>query len=238
MDLKHLIDISNKIVVFSGAGFSTESNIPDFRSDSGIYNNKKYPYPCETMLSHSFYKSNPTLFYEFYKNEMIYENAMPNKGHLALAKLEEQGKLEAIITQNIDGLHQKAGNTKVFELHGSVHRNYCEICHTFYDLNTIVTSDGVPHCSRCGGIIKPDVVLYEEGLDDATIHGAIKSLMNADLLIVAGTSLTVYPAAGLLRYYKGEHLVLINHDITYADAYATIVHRENIGDVLSFILDK
>jgi len=235
MKIKELIQNAKKIVVFSGAGFSTESNIPDFRSADGIYQKKTYPYPCETMISHSFYLSNTEEFYEFYRNEMVYEDALPNKGHLAIAKLEELGKLEAVITQNIDGLHQKAGNNKVFELHGSIHRNYCENCHCFYGLEKILNQKPIPTCDHCGGIVKPDVVLYEEGLDSQTINNAINALYNADLLIVAGTSLTVYPAAGLIRYYRGNDIILINHDETFADQYATVVSRDNIGDVLNFI---
>lgn len=233
--IKDLILKAKKIVVFSGAGFSTESNIPDFRSETGIYSNKKYKYSCETMLSHSYFMHHTKDFYDFYKNEMIYTNAKPNKGHLAVAKLEKLGKLEAVITQNIDGLHSAAGNKKVWELHGNVYRNYCMNCHTFYGLDTIMEKDGVPICKHCGSIIKPDVVLYEEGLDEKVISGAIQSLQKADLLIVAGTSLTVYPAAGLLRYYYGDDIILINHSETYADKMATIVSREKIGDVLDFI---
>ncbi len=231
--IEELAKKSNRIVVFSGAGFSTESNIPDFRSDNGIYKQNKWPYPAEVMLSHSFYESNPEQFFDFYFKEMIYPDAQPNRGHQALARLEKLGKLEAIVTQNIDGLHQKAGNKKVFELHGSVLRNYCTRCGEFYSLEAIMNK-GVPHC-HCGGIIKPDVVLYEEGLDTQTVEGAIKAISNADLLIVAGTSLVVYPAAGMIDYYRGKEIIVINHDATKADQRATIVSHRNIGEELDFI---
>lgn len=236
--IQALIEKANHIVVFSGAGFSTESNIPDFRSESGIYQKKTYPYPCEVMISHDFFMHHQEAFYDFYRNEMVFLEAVPNKGHLAIAELERQGKLEAIITQNIDGLHQKAGNTKVLELHGSIHRNYCMDCHTFYDASKIMESDKVPLCEKCGGVIKPDVVLYQEGLDATVIDKAITALQNADLLIVAGTSLVVYPAAGLLQYYNNQDMILINHDKTSADTMATVVSRENIGDALDFLNHK
>ncbi|NBK97594.1 MAG: NAD-dependent protein deacylase [Erysipelotrichia bacterium] len=233
--IESLIKKANRIVVFSGAGFSTESDIPDFRSEQGIYRKKTYPYPCEMMISHDFFMRDTKQFYEFYKNEMVYANAKANKGHLAVAKLERLGKLEAVITQNIDGLHQLAGNQKVYELHGSIHRNYCMDCHTFYSLDKIMQSKEVPHCDKCGGVIKPDVVLYQEGLDQNVVNQALLALQRADLLIVAGTSLLVYPAASFIQYYRGENMIVINHDETSADKQATVVSHDNIGDVLDFI---
>lgn len=234
-EIEKLVKQANRIVVFSGAGFSTESNIPDFRSDTGIYRKKIYPYPCEVMISHDFFLQDTKQFYEFYRNEMVYENAKPNKGHKAIAKLEKLGKLEAIITQNIDGLHQLAGNTKVYELHGSIHRNYCMNCHAYYGLDTICNSSDIPICKHCGGIIKPDVVLYQEGLDQDVVNKALTALEEADLLIIAGTSLVVYPAAGFIHYYRGKDIIVINHDATQADEKASVVSRDNIGDVLDFI---
>lgn len=233
--IEQLVKNAKNIVVFSGAGFSTESNIPDFRSDTGIYRKKIYPYPCEVMISHDFFMHDTKQFYEFYRNEMVYENAKPNKGHKAIAKLEKLGKLKAVITQNIDGLHQLAGNTKVYELHGSIHRNYCMNCHTFYGLDTITNSSDIPICEHCGGIIKPDVVLYQEGLDQNVVNGALCALEEADLLIIAGTSLVVYPAAGFIHYYRGKDIIVINHDATQADEKASVVSRDNIGEVLDFI---
>lgn len=233
--IEQLVKNAKNIVVFSGAGFSTESNIPDFRSDTGIYRKKIYPYPCEVMISHDFFMQNTKQFYEFYRNEMVYENAKPNKGHKAIAKLEKLGKLKAVITQNIDGLHQLAGNTKVYELHGSIHRNYCMNCHTFYGLDSIINSSDIPICKHCGGIIKPDVVLYQEGLDQNVVNKALNALEEADLLIIAGTSLVVYPAAGFIHYYRGKDIIVINHDATQADEKASVVSRDNIGDVLNFI---
>lgn len=233
--IEQLVKNAKNIVVFSGAGFSTESNIPDFRSDTGIYRKKIYPYPCEVMISHDFFMHDTKQFYEFYRNEMVYENAEPNKGHKAIAKLEKLGKLKAVITQNIDGLHQLAGNTKVYELHGSIHRNYCMNCHTFYGLDTITNSSDIPICEHCGGIIKPDVVLYQEGLDQNVVNGTLSALEEADLLIIAGTSLVVYPAAGFIHYYRGKDIIVINHDATQADEKASIVSRDNIGEVLDFI---
>lgn len=236
--LKQWIEESDNIVFFGGAGVSTESNIPDFRSDNGLYK-KKYRYPAEVMLSHSFYEANPEEFFEFYFNQMIYPNALPNKAHIALAKLEQMGKLKAIVTQNIDGLHQKAGSKVVYELHGSVLRNYCEGCHYFYSLEDIMKNrneKGIPICPVCGKIIKPDVVLYEESLNDDTVYKAIMAISQADLLIVGGTSLAVYPAAGLLQYFKGRHLVLINRDETPYDNKADLVIHDSIGKVLDSIL--
>ena len=233
-ELRQIIEDSDNIVFFGGAGVSTESGIPDFRSVDGLYN-QKYKYPPETIISHSFYRRNPEEFYRFYKDKMIFADAKPNKAHLKLAELEKQGKLKAVITQNIDGLHQMAGSKNVIELHGSVHRNYCEKCHAFYDLDYIVNSDGVPKCEKCGGTVKPDVVLYEEGLDQQTVEGAVHAIARADCLIVAGTSLSVYPAAGFIRYFQGEHFVLINRDPTPADKLADLVLHQKVGQVLSQI---
>ena len=231
--LQELIDKSNKIVFFGGAGVSTESGIPDFRSQDGLYN-QKYKYPPEEIISHTFFVHKTEEFYEFYKDRMLYLDAKPNITHKALAKLEEKGKLLAIVTQNIDGLHQLAGSKKVFELHGSVLRNYCTKCRKFYDVNFIKNSVGVPKCT-CGGVIKPDVVLYEEGLDQRVIEGAVKAIKAADTLIIGGTSLTVYPAAGLIDYFHGENLVLLNKSSTPQDSMATLVIHEPIGEVLSQI---
>ena len=227
---KEWIEECSNIVFFGGAGVSTESGIPDFRSVDGLYN-QKYKYPPEMIISHSFYKQNPEEFYRFYKDRMIYRDAEPNRAHLALARLEEQGKLKAVVTQNIDGLHQKAGSRQVLELHGSVHRNYCTRCHKFYDLDQIIAQEGVPRCT-CGGIIKPDVVLYEEGLDQATLRSAIRYISQAEMLIIGGTSLTVYPAAGLVDYYRGKRLVLINKSVTPMDSQADLVISGPIGQVL------
>lgn len=237
--LKSIISNSNNIVFFGGAGVSTESNIPDFRSNSGLYTTKNnYSYPPETMLSHSFFINHTEDFFDFYKENMIYKNALPNSAHYALAKLEELGKLSSIITQNIDGLHQKAGSKKVFELHGSIHRNYCTKCNKFFDLNYILNNDAtVPLCDKCGSIIKPDVVLYEESLNMTVIDEAISSLMKADTLIVGGTSLVVYPAAGLIDYFKGKNLVLINKESTNYDRIADLVIHDSIGKVLSEALE-
>ena len=230
LQLKQWITDSENIVFFGGAGVSTESGIPDFRSQDGLYN-QQYKYPPETIISHSFYKKNPEEFYRFYKNKMLFPDAKPNDTHLALAKLEEEGKLKAVITQNIDGLHQAAGSKEVLELHGSVHRNYCERCGEFYSLEEILKSVGVPECT-CGGRIKPDVVLYEEGLDMDTIRKSAQYISQADVLIVGGTSLTVYPAAGLVDYYQGKKLVLINKSITPMDQKADLVITGKIGEVL------
>lgn len=231
--LRDIIKNSDNIVFFGGAGVSTESDIPDFRSESGIYNEKKYPYPPEVMLSHSFYKSHTKEFYDFYFEKMIYKNAKPNDAHLSLAKLEDLGKLKAVITQNIDGLHQMAGSKNVLELHGSVHRNYCTKCGAFYDLDYMLNFKGeVPTCEHCGGVVKPDVVLYEEGLNDETVENSVDFIRKADTLIIGGTSLAVYPAAGLIRYFKGKNLVLINKTATNYDGGATLIIRESIGKVL------
>lgn len=228
--LKEIIDSSNYIVFFGGAGVSTESGIPDFRSVDGLYN-QKYDYPPETILSHTFFNRHTEEFFRFYRDKMLVEGVEPNAAHLTLAALEKQGKLKAVVTQNIDGLHQAAGSKEVLELHGSVHRNYCVKCGKFYTADYIKNSKGVPKCT-CGGVIKPDVVLYEEGLDERTIEKSVSHIMNADTLIVAGTSLTVYPAAGFVRYFNGENLVLINRDATPIDGEATFVSRENVGKVL------
>ena len=233
--LKEWIDGSANIVFFCGAGGSTESGIPDFRSVDGLYN-QQYKYPPETIISHSFYMRYPEEFYRFYKDRMLFAGALPNGAHKALARLEERGKLKAVITQNIDGLHQMAGSREVLELHGSVHRNYCTRCGQFYDLDYIVKSDGVPHCS-CGGVIKPDVVLYEEGLDNRTLQKSVDYIRNADILIIGGTSLVVYPAAGLIDYYRGNKLVLINKAATSRDSQADLVISVPIGEVLGTVVD-
>ena len=231
--LQDIIDGSENIVFFGGAGVSTESGIPDFRSVDGLYN-QKYKYPPETIISHSFYMSHPKEFYEFYKDKMIFPDAQPNKAHVKLAELERAGKLKAVITQNIDGLHQKAGSTNVIELHGSVLRNYCERCGSFYDVDYIVASDTVPKCS-CGGMIKPDVVLYEEALDSDNMEAAIRYISEADTLIIGGTSLVVYPAAGLIRYFRGRNLVVINLSPTYSDKNADLLIAGKIGEVLDYV---
>ena len=228
--LKKWIDECENIVFFGGAGVSTESNIPDFRSTDGLYN-MKYAYPPETILSHTFFMRKSSDFYDFYWDKMIYEDAKPNKAHIALAKLEEMGKLKAIITQNIDGLHQMAGSKEVMELHGSVLRNNCMSCNAFYSLSDIETKKDIPRC-KCGGIIKPDVVLYEEGLNQEIISKSVNYLQKADMLIVAGTSLTVYPAAGLIDYFKGDKLVVINKSPTSRDSYADLLISEPVGETL------
>lgn len=232
--LQEIIDDSERIVFFGGAGVSTESGIPDFRSTDGLYN-QKYRYPPETIISHTFFRQNTREFYEFYKDRMLYRNAQPNAAHKKLAELEKAGKLLGVVTQNIDGLHQAAGSERVYELHGSVLRNYCMNCGKFFDLDYIINSSGIPECDVCGSTVKPDVVLYEEGLDNDTVEGAVNAIANADTLIVAGTSLVVYPAAGLLRYFNGKWLVLINRDPTPADAGANLVIHDSVGEVLSAI---
>lgn len=231
MTLQEIVDHSKNIVFFGGAGVSTESGIPDFRSTDGLYN-QKYDYPPEEILSHTFFVSHTEAFYGFYRDKMLCLTAEPNAAHKKLAELEQKEKLSAVVTQNIDGLHQKAGSKNVFELHGSIHRNYCTQCHKFFDADFIANSVGVPTCD-CGGIIKPDVVLYEEGLDDATVTGAVDAISSADCLIVAGTSLNVYPAAGFIRYFRGKYFVLINRDVTPADKYADLVIHDSVGKVLS-----
>ncbi len=228
--LRKWIEECNNIVFFGGAGVSTESKIPDFRSVDGLYN-QEYDYPPETILSHSFFMKNTEEFYRFYRDRMIFPDANPNKAHLALAKLEQAGKLKAVITQNIDGLHQKAGSKKVLELHGSVLRNYCMKCHKFHSLEDVMSQTGLPTC-ECGGLIKPDVVLYEEGLDQDILSESVHYIENADMLIIGGTSLAVYPAAGLIDYYHGNKLVLINKSSTSRDSHANLVISESIGEVL------
>ncbi|KMO86853.1 NAD-dependent deacetylase [Megasphaera cerevisiae DSM 20462] len=229
-----LVSHSDNIVFFGGAGVSTESGIPDFRSVDGLYN-QTYQYPPETILSHSFYQNNPEEFYRFYRDKMLCLDAKPNMAHIKLAALEKAGKLKAVVTQNIDGLHQKAGSKNVLELHGSVHRNYCQHCHHFFDAEYILHSIGVPKCDACGGPIKPDVVLYEEGLDNTVIEQALYYISHADMLIIGGTSLVVYPAAGLIRYYNGHKLVLINKSSTDLDGSADLVIRGPIGKVFGHI---
>lgn len=222
---------SSRIVFFGGAGVSTESGIPDFRSVDGLYH-QKFDYPPEAIISHSFYRQNPQYFFRFYKEKMLPLGYEPNVTHKVLARWEREGKLLAVVTQNIDGLHQKAGSQKVYELHGSVLRNYCEKCGKFYPAEYVKNARDVPVC-QCGGIVKPDVVLYEESLDERTITASVRAMEKADMLIVAGTSLTVYPAAGLIQYYRGSRLVLINRDATPYDDYANLVLHENLGDVFS-----
>ena len=231
--LRQMIEESDNIVFFGGAGVSTESGIPDFRSVDGLYH-QKYDFPPETILSHTFYRRNKEEFYRFYHDKMLVTDAEPNAAHKKLAELEAEGKLRAVITQNIDGLHQKAGSKKVLELHGSIHRNYCEKCGKFFDAEYMKAQQGVPHCDACGGDIKPDVVLYEEGLDTETLEQAVYDISNADMLIVGGTSLVVYPAAGLIDYYRGHKLVLINKSETGADSRADLVIHRKIGEVLQF----
>ena len=234
--LQNIIDDSKRIVFFGGAGVSTESNIPDFRSADGLYQ-QKYKYSPEQIVSHSFFVRNPEGFYEFYKEKMMFLDAKPNAAHLKLAELEEAGKLTAVITQNIDGLHTAAGSKKVLELHGSVHRNYCMDCGKFYTAEDILNSTGIPKCT-CGGIIKPDVVLYEEGLDDKTVTEAVREISQCDTLIIAGTSLTVYPAAGMVRYFQGDNLVLINRDKTSMDGSCDLVIHDKVGETLDKIVIK
>lgn len=229
---KAAVERSNYIVFFGGAGVSTESGIPDFRSVDGLYN-QKYKYPPEVMVSHSFYVRRTEEFFDFYKEKMIFKDAKPNQAHIKLAELEAMGKLKAVVTQNIDGLHQAAGSKEVLELHGSVHRNYCEDCGKFFDLDYILKNKGVPRCDACGGTVKPDVVLYEEGLDNETLTRTIQHISKADMLIIGGTSLAVYPAAGLIDYFKGDYLVVINMAPTPRDKHADIVINKKIGEVFS-----
>lgn len=231
--LREMIEKSNRIVFFGGAGVSTESNIPDFRSADGLYQ-EKYHYPPEQVVSHTFFMQKTELFYDFYKNKMMFLDAKPNKAHLKLAELEQAGKITAVITQNIDGLHQMAGSKNVLELHGSIHRNYCQKCGKFYDAKYVKEYPGIPMCA-CGGIIKPDVVLYEEGLDNTIINKALKAISEADMLIIGGTSLVVYPAAGFVDYFRGDHLVVLNKSTTPRDAYADLCIQEPIGEVLGAV---
>lgn len=232
--LRKIINESDNIVFFGGAGVSTESGIPDFRSVDGLYN-QKYDYPPETILSHTFFMSHTEEFFKFYHDKMIFKDKLPNSAHLKLAELEKAGKLKAVITQNIDGLHQAAGSENVIELHGSVHRNYCTVCGEFYDLDYICDCDGIPGCRKCGGIVKPDVVLYEEQLDEEAISKAIYYIENADVLIIGGTSLSVYPAASFVNYYMGKKLVLINKSKTPLDIRADYLINGSIGEIFSRI---
>lgn len=236
--LKELIDSHNNIVFFGGAGVSTESDIPDFRSATGLFSEKlNRNFTPEQLVSHTFFMRYPEDFFKFYKDKLIYEDAKPNKAHIALAKLEEMGKLNAIITQNIDGLHQMAGSRNVFELHGSIHRNYCTKCGKFFNLEEMLDLGGiVPHCDNCGAIVKPDVVLYEEALDNSVVNKTINALSNADLLIIGGTSLVVYPAAGFIDYFNGDSIVLINKSSTGYDSKASLIINDSIGKVLSQVI--
>ena len=231
--LQKIIDTYDNIVFFGGAGVSTESGIPDFRSVDGLYH-QKYAYPPEEILSHTFFVNHTEEFYRFYKDKMLCPDARPNQAHKKLAELEEKGKLRAVITQNIDGLHQMAGSRKVLELHGSVHRNYCQHCGKAYDASYMLHAEGIPRCS-CGGVIKPDVVLYEEGLDNDILSESVERISEADVLIIGGTSLVVYPAAGLVNYYRGHKLVVINKSPTPRDSYADLLIQEPIGRVFSQI---
>lgn len=231
--LKEIVDKSGKIAFFGGAGVSTESGIPDFRSVDGLYH-QQWDYPPETILSHTFFMEKTEEFYRFYRAKMICTGAKPNPAHLKLAQWEEEGRLTGVVTQNIDGLHQAAGSRKVFELHGSVLRNYCMKCGKFHGIEAITGSEGIPRC-ECGGIIKPDVVLYEEGLDNDVVEGAVKAIASADTLIIGGTSLNVYPAAGLIRYFRGSHLVIVNMSPTQMDSSADLLVCDKIGKVFSEI---
>ena len=230
--LREIVNGSSNIVFFGGAGVSTESGIPDFRSVDGLYH-QTYDYPPETILSHTFYRQKPEGFFRFYRNKMLCPDAKPNAAHLKLAQWEKEGKLKAVITQNIDGLHQAAGSREVLELHGSVLRNYCEECGKFFDAEYMLHSEGVPKCDACGGPVKPDVVLYEEGLNDETLRSAISYIRNADVLIIGGTSLVVYPAAGLIDYYRGNKLVLVNKTPTGRDNMADLVVQGSIGEIFA-----
>lgn len=238
--LAQIIEQNNNIVFFGGAGVSTESNIPDFRSANGLFNEKlNKNFTPEELVSHSFFFKHTEEFYKFYKDKLIYKNAKPNNAHIALAKLEANGKLKGIITQNIDGLHQMAGSKNVLELHGSIHRNYCGYCGKFYDLCGLLSLEEIiPHCTDCGNIIKPDVVLYQEGLDEDLINKSIELISNADVLIIGGTSLKVYPAAGFIKHFKGKHLIVINKSITQYDNIADLVIQEPIGRVLEYCVLK
>lgn len=231
--LSEILRDSSNIVFFGGAGVSTASDIPDFRSSNGLFSKKlNRSFTPEQLVSHTFFVRYPEEFFDFYKKHLVYPQAKPNNCHMALAKLEEMGKLKAIVTQNIDGLHQAAGSKNVYELHGSVHRNYCIKCHAFYDADYILKAEGVPKCDKCGGVVKPDVVLYEEGLDQEIISGAVHAIAQADTLIIGGTSLVVYPAAGLIDYFRGKNLILINKNSTSADRRADLVINDSIDQVL------
>ncbi|MBN2900081.1 MAG: NAD-dependent protein deacylase [Clostridia bacterium] len=235
-ELIELLKNANHIVYFGGAGTSTESNIPDFRSQDGLYS-LKYRYPPETILSHSFFRTHTEEFYEFYRDKVLYPDAKPNKAHYALAKLEAMGKLKAVVTQNIDGLHQMAGSANVIELHGSVHKNYCQTCGATYGLNYIIASESmVPKCEKCGGLVRPDVVLYEEGLDQNVMEEALKAIAISDVLIVGGTSLVVYPAAGMIRYHQNDRIVLINKSETKYDNQAYLRYNQSIGELLNQVV--
>ena len=225
--LKQAIEECKKIVFFTGAGMSTDSGIPDFRSATGLYTNNLH---AEEIISHHYFLEDTKSFYDFYKDKMVFVDAKPNYGHLFISELEKQGKDISVVTQNIDGLHQLAGSSKVYELHGSIHRNYCMKCHTFYPLSKIVNSNGIPLCDKCGGIVKPDVVLYEEGLDQETIESAINAIENAELMIILGTSLNVYPAASFVRYFRGKYLAIINKSQTPADNECDIVIHDGISE--------
>ncbi|MDD7385152.1 MAG: NAD-dependent protein deacylase [Actinomycetaceae bacterium] len=236
--LTEIVTGAQSVVFFGGAGISTESGIPDFRSDTGLYTTESGgKYPPEYMLSHSCFVEHPLDFYSFYRNKMLYPDAKPNAAHRALAALERRGTVRAVVTQNIDGLHQAAGSHTVYELHGSVHRNFCVDCGAAYTMEFIRTSSGIPRCTQCGGIIKPDVVLYEEPLDENIIDSAVAAISAADVLIVGGTSLNVYPAAGLIHYFNGSHLILINKSVTPADAAAELAIHDSLGTVLSSLVD-
>lgn len=238
LKLREMLRTSENIVFFGGAGVSTESGIPDFRSEQGIYRTvTRYGCPPEQILSHTFFRSHTDIFYDFYRSTMIYPEAKPNKAHKALARLEEEGRLKAVVTQNIDGLHQAAGSRRVYELHGSIHRNYCMKCGKFFPLDHILQTQGIPKCDACGGIIKPDVVLYEESLDERTMIGSISAIQKADVLIIGGTSLNVYPAAGFIQYYRGDKLVLINKSETPYDGRADVLIHDSIGEVLGGAAD-
>ncbi len=235
--LKDMIALSDNIVFFGGAGVSTESQIPDFRSSHGLYHDRiESPYSPEEILSHDFFMEHTREFFRFYRSKMVYREAMPNKAHQALARLEEMGKLRTVITQNIDGLHQKAGSQGVLELHGSIHRNYCIQCGRFFDLDYVMQDEDIPRCDRCEGIVKPDVVLYGENLNETTLHKAVEAISHADVLMVGGTSLTVYPAAGLITYYSGNKLVLINKTTTLYDGRADLVYYAKIGELFETLL--
>lgn len=236
-ELNQIINQYDNIVFFGGAGVSTESGIPDFRSVDGLYH-QEYDYPPETILSHSFYRAKPEEFFRFYRNKMLFTDARPNAAHLKLAELESRGKVRAVVTQNIDGLHQAAGSRTVYELHGSVHRNYCLRCGKMHTAEYIKSLDGPPPCLDCGGLVKPDVVLYEEGLNNETVNASIEAIENADILIIGGTSLSVYPASGLIEYYSGSKLVLINKTPTEKDDKADLLIHDSIGAALSFAVDS
>lgn len=237
--LSKILKESNHIVFFGGAGISTSSGIPDFRSSNGLYSKKlNRNFTPEQAVSHTFFIRYPEEFFDFYKKNLVYPQAKPNGCHMALVKLEQMGKLKAIVTQNIDGLHQEAGSKKVYELHGSVHRNYCMKCHSFYDTDYVLASENVPKCEKCGAVVKPDVVLYEEQLDDQIVSDAIGAIQEADTLIIGGTSLVVYPAAGLIDYFRGKHLVLINKSVTSADRRANLVINDSIDQVLDDAINR